>query len=79
MMSYETCSPWMNISDEKKFHHEILITPIFNICASLMHFYFYFCQNSSHQTNNCPYQSSSVLHAHIIFMDHRPYLVPILV
>jgi hypothetical protein len=28
-----------------------------------------------HQINNCPYQSSIILLAHIMLMDHRLYMV----
>jgi hypothetical protein len=62
----------MSISDEEKFHQEISITHVYNICASPHAFpTCTFHQSSDHQINNCPYQSSSVLLAHIILTNHK--------
>ncbi len=70
----------MSILDEKKFHHEISITPVFNIHASLHVFLAcIFCQSLGHQIDNCSYQSSRVLFTQIVLMNHRPYLVSLLV
>jgi hypothetical protein len=46
----------MSISNEKDFHQEIMITPIFNIHASLHAFpTCTFYQSQSDLTNNRPY------------------------
>jgi hypothetical protein len=66
----------MRISDEEEFHQEILVTLAFNICVSPHVFpTCTFCQNSSHQIDNCPYWLNNIWPTQTKMMDHRPYLV----
>ncbi len=70
----------MNILNKGKIHQQILVTLVFNICVSPHAFLAcLFCLSLSHQTDNCPYRSSSVLLAHIILTNHKLYLVSLLV
>ncbi len=68
----------MNILDEKEFHHEIPVNPIFNIHAS-PHMFIgcSFCQSLGHHINNCPYRSNKILLTHIVLAYHRSYPISI--
>jgi hypothetical protein len=63
----------MSISYEEEFHQEILITFVFYIHASLQAFVA--CQSLGHQIDNYHYWFSWVLHAQIIPIDYKPYLM----